>query len=860
MAAVHRTILLLDVAGSGDLSRTNLNQIAVRDALYRLVSRAFQRSGIVWEECGHEDRGDGILVILPPDVPKVLLVELLPGELLSGVEAHNNASGAAERIRLRMALHAGEVHYDEHGVVGRSVNHAFRLLEAPDLKHALAESGRPLALITSAWFFDEVVWHSRSPDRNRYYQVSVTVKETTATAWICVPGVDPQPTEVPSADVPRQLPARTSRFVGRDGELGQLMTLLDDVGWHGAVPVVAIDGTAGVGKTTLATHWAHQVRSRFPDGQLYIDLRGYDPREPVAAGQVLHGFLQALGVDPTAIPVGDDAMASLYRSLLADRRMLIVLDNARSSDQVRPLLPAAERCFVLITSRNRLHSLTVREGAYRITLNSLPVPDAMALLAGRVGRERLEAEPEAAAELVEQCTRLPLALSIIAARAGELPVVPMSGLVSELRDEWHRLDVFDLGDVDLSIRAVFSWSIGVLSDGAAWLFRLLGVHPGPDVDLFACQAVIGARARELLNELTSGHLITEYAPGRFRFHDLLRAYAAEQATPAERTDAVRGFLDYYLRAATLADIRIQPCRDGAIRPEAAGNDLPPLVTYQDGIDWFAAECPVLLGMIRLAAEEGLSGPCWRLAWTANTFLRRMGRWQERVEAHETAVTVTHRVGDELGEGVAEGQLGAALARIGRYDEALNHLDEATEIFTALQDDARLTTTHLAYARLFEATRDPTRGLAHAQRAWELVRDTDNQLAKGDALTAMGRQLAAQGEFLRALELCLQAFDEYSGVEHAEGEADVLANIGDIEQALGDPDSAVRHYQQSLIIDRMLGDRFWEASVLDRLGDAHVASGDEASAAQAWRQSALIFHDLRHPRGAGVDDKLSTLAS
>jgi tetratricopeptide (TPR) repeat protein len=862
---------VVDVAGFGDPRRTNLHQVAVRQGLYDLLTLAFEQSGIPWQECHNEDRGDGVLVLVAPDVPKQAFVESLPRELLAGLRRHNGSRGAQEQIRLRMALHAGEVHYDEHGVVGRSVNLAFRLLDAEVFKDALARSAALLGVITSAWFYEEVVWHG--PGAEAYVQVRVTVKETEATAWICLPDagvpavVAPVSPSVPSA--PHQLPAGARQFVGRVAELDRLTGLLDDAARADAVVITAIDGTAGIGKTTLAMHWAHRVKSRFPDGQLHVNLRGFDPREPLDPAQALHGFLQALGVGADAIPGDLEAKAALYRSLLAERTMLVLVDNARSSDHVRPLLPGSPTCLVLITSRQRLDGLVVREGAYRIELDALPREDAQALLAERIGGRRLTGEPRAAAELAELCVRLPLALSIVAARAEGQPDMPLAALVRELRDERNRLDSLDLGDIDLSLRAVFSWSYNELSADAARLFRLLGVHPGPDIDRYACAALTGSvtRAGALLKELTASHLIAEHTVGRFRFHDLLRAYAIElvesEDHAAERTEAAEVLLGYYLRAASRADRIIQPCRDGVVRvPDAQPqSDGPGITNYAEAIAWYAAESGVLLGLVTFALDRGFAEYAWQLAWASTTFLRRSGRWQERVSVHRTAVAATGRSGDRRAQATAKRHLAQALARQNEYDEAHDLLCAAAEVVDVSDDSTEAVATHLACARVLKARGDDGEALEHARHAWELVRETGDVLGQGDALSELGKQLSLSGnDHAEALRLCERALDHYSMLRHQEGQADVLLNLAAIELRLGRPEWAAQRARESLELDRLLGDRYWEAKALELLGDACIAAGDRIVAGQVWRESLAIFTDLRHPDADRLRSNLANLRS
>jgi len=536
--AVHRTIAVVDVAGFGDPRRTNSNQVAVRAGLYRMLTTTFATAGIPWPACDHEDRGDGVLIVVPPEIPKSLLVQHLPPALEAALRTYNASCPTGERITLRLALHAGEVHYDDHGVTGWAVNLTFRLLEAQPLKESLAESGGVLAIIASSWFYEDVIRHS--PVLDRYHQVSVRVKETETTAWICLPDHPERPPALDNwsgtheAVVPQQLPAAARQFVGRDKEITALSALLDSHA-SGTVIITAIAGTAGIGKTALATHWAHQAKDQFPDGQLHVNLRGFDPEQPMDPSQALHGFLLALGVAPSRIPADLDAIAALYRTLLAGRRMLIMLDNAHSPDHVRPLLPGTAGSLVIVTSRDRLDGLVVHEGAHRIALDLLSTQDAQALLARRVDHTRLTAEPTETAQLIELCARLPLALSIVAARAASQPALTIAHLVRDLRDERDRLDALDLGHLDLDLRAVFSRSYAFLSPSAARLFRLLGTHPGPDIDRHACAALLGdpARTPAALRELTAAHLLDEHTPGRLRFHDLLRVYAAEQAAHDE---------------------------------------------------------------------------------------------------------------------------------------------------------------------------------------------------------------------------------------------------------------------------------------------------------------------------------------
>ena len=369
----------------------------------------------------------------------------------------------------------------------------------------------------------------------------------------------------PLVPVPAQLPPAVPAFTGRSAELASLDAL---AGLDAMVPradgagpaataevaICAVSGTAGVGKTALAVHWAHRVAGRFPDGQLYVNLRGFDPGGAgLDPGQALHGFLEAFGVPPARIPEDLAAQSGLFRSLLAGKRILVLLDNARSAEQVRPLLPGSPGCLAIVTSRDKLAGLVATAGARPLALDLLTAADARDLLARRLGADRVAAEPAAIACIIAACARLPLALTIAAARAATSPTFPLAAIAAELREAASALDPFDAGESATDVRTVFSWSYRALSAPAARMFRLLGLHPGPDVAVTAAAslaAVPPGQARALLAELTRAHLLAEHAPGRYAFHDLLRAYASELASaqecPADRASAVHRLLDHYL--------------------------------------------------------------------------------------------------------------------------------------------------------------------------------------------------------------------------------------------------------------------------------------------------------------------------
>jgi DNA-binding XRE family transcriptional regulator len=430
--------------------------------------------------------------------------------------------------------------------------------------------------------------------------------------------------------VPRQLPPAIQHFTGRTEALKVLMELVGEVpAPAGTVVISAIDGSAGVGKTALAVHWAHQVAERFPGGQLHVDLRGFDPGcSPLPPSAAIRGFLDALGVPPAQIPASPEALTARYRSLLAGRRMLVLLDNARDASQVRPLLPAAPGCLVIVTSRTRLLSLVAAEGAHPLTLDLLTVAEARELLERRMGAKRFSRERGTADELIELCARLPLALNIVAARAAGEPCRSLAALAGQLRDARHRLDMLDTGDRVADVRAAFSWSCQHLAPLTARMFRLLGgVHPGPDISAPATASLAGVplgQARRALAELAAARLVAEQPAGRFSLHDLLRAYAAEQAqaheSETERRAALHRMLDHYLHTTCRAALLLAPARDpltlAVPQPGAVPEDL---ADYAQALSWLEAEHPVLLRAVATAAAAGLDTYAWQFPWGLSDF-------------------------------------------------------------------------------------------------------------------------------------------------------------------------------------------------------------------------------------------------
>jgi DNA-binding SARP family transcriptional activator/Tfp pilus assembly protein PilF len=672
---------------------------------------------------------------------------------------------------------------------------------------------------------------------------------------------DPSPEAAPPAP-PRQLPAPVAHFAGRAGELDRLTTLLEP-GRPGPRMVVisAISGTAGVGKTALAVHWAHRVAGRFPDGQLYADLRGFDPTgAPAAPEAVIRRFLGALGVPADRIPPAPGVREDLYRSMLADKQMLIVLDNAGDAGQVRPLLPGGPGCVVVVTSRCQLTGLVATEGAQPLALDLLTEADARELLARRLGEERIAAEPDAVTELTWRCARLPLALAIVAARAALDPDLPLARLAADLTG---RLDAFDTGEAASSLRPVLSWSYQMLSRPAARMFRLLSVHHGPDISLPAAASLAAVptdEARRLLGELARANLLSSHRRGRFSFHDLLRAYAAERAGAEEdeaaREAAGRRVLDHYLHAAYAADRRLAPDRepvdlgaprDGVVPEEPAD--------YDQALAWFRAEHQVLLAATALAGRAGHDAYAWQIPWSLVNFFDLEGHWHDAAAVQRTALAAAGRLGDRAGQARAHYGLSGALLQAGSPEGARAQLEHALRLCADLGDQVGQARVSLDLARVTEALGDTNTALHRAQQALSLLRAAGHRAGQGRALNSVGWYHAHLGDHEQALALCTQAVRLCRELDDRLGEAAAWDSLGYIHRRQGRYPDAIACLQRAIELTRQLGGRYHQADALTHLGDAHREAGSPREARHAWRQALDILDDLGHPDAEKVRAKI-----
>ncbi len=654
--------------------------------------------------------------------------------------------------------------------------------------------------------------------------------------------------------VPRQLPAGVAHFAGRLAELAELQAWQHEAASaDGAVKVLVIGGTAGAGKTALAVHWAHHSAGEFPDGQLYVNLRGFDPSgTPVAPGDALRWFLGAFGVTEEQIPDSVDAQSALYRSVLAGKRVLVILDNARDAAQVRPLLPGSRSCLALVTSRARLPGLAATEGARLVPLDVLTADEAHELLASRLG-ERARAEADAAQQLTEACSRLPLALSIVAARVAARPYLPLADLARELADAQGRLEALDAGDPVASVRAVFSWSCEQLTGPAARMFRLLGLHAGPDVTIAAAASLAGVdrgQAAAAVAELADAHLIAEHAPGRYAFHDLLRAYAAYLAGTTdgdvERRDAVRRVLDHYLHTASAGSGLLNPVRP-QLPLEAPGRGVmpEPLGGMGDALAWFEAERQVLIAAITQAAETGLDAHAWQLPWAVWLFFDREGYWHDQVAIQRIAIAAAGRLGDRARQAHAYRDLGCTYGRLGQLAEARELCTQALDLHREVGDRMGEARAHSEIAMLAEQQGRIAEALGHAQLSLALFRDEGFEPGLAKMLNGVGWMHALLGDYEQALEFCEQALGMYRGRGDPLNEAATWDSLGYSLLHLGRLEEAISCLRTAVGLIEVLRTGYYQTAMLVHLGDAYHAAGQLPQARQAWQEALAILEDLSH---------------
>jgi DNA-binding SARP family transcriptional activator len=789
-------------------------------------------------------------------------LELWRGEPLADVESEALALREVPRLA-ELRLQATELRIDAGlrlGRRGEAIAELGRLVTAHPLREhlhaplmlALYRDGRQaeaLAAYRAARrvLVDELGAEPGAELRELHRQVLAASRGRAGPAPRTPPRRAAPPGTAAGPVVPRELPAPVPQFAGRAAELADLTGTLQRARAQRprAVVISAIAGMAGAGKTALAVQWAHQVADQFPDGQLHVNLQGYDPGDPVAPADALAGFLRSLGVAERDIPAGTSERAARYRSLLANRRVLVVIDNARDAEQVRPLLPGTSSCATMVTSRDALAGLVARDGARRLDLGPLPPAEAAVLLEALIG-ERVSAEPEATGTLAGYCARLPLALRVAAERAVASPGIPLAEIAAELAGQQERLDLLDAaGDPLTAVRAVFSWSVRHLDDQAARAFRLLGLHPGADFTAYSVAALAGTtlrQARALVRVLARAHLIEPAGPARYSLHDLLRAYAADQAAAAdrahERRAAIGRLFDHYLAtAAVAASTLFRGDPDQPAHPGPAG-PIPPVTTPAAALAWLDAERSALVAVAAYAADHGWSGHAIGLSATIFRYVDT-GYFSYAAAVHGHACRAAARSGDRAAEAAALTMLGTADAAQGHLRQAAVHVEQALVRYRADGDRIGQARALGSLGAVDFCRGRYQRSAGRHRQALAIYQETGNQAGQARELRALGVIDLRLGRYELAAGYLRRSAGLFRAAGLRSGEAVVLANLGELELRQGDFVQAAGRLGQALELSREIGNRPCQARVLATLGIAELRQGRRQQAIGHLRQSLAL---------------------
>lgn len=664
--------------------------------------------------------------------------------------------------------------------------------------------------------------------------------------------------------VPRQLPAAISGFTGRNADLTRLNQLLASSSFTPAVVISAIGGTAGVGKTALAVTWAHSVRSHFPDGQLYVNLRGYDSGPPMTPDDALEGFLRAMDVPVDKIPPRVEQRSALFRSVLDGRRVLLILDNANHPDQVRPLLPGSSSSMAVITSRSSLTGLAVSAGATLLDLDLLPLDEAVALLRARVGPQRADANPAAIVELAHLCARLPLALRLCGQHAAARPHRPLAKLAAELRDANRRLELLSRGcDESTAIRTVFAWSYQGLSAPQARMFRLLGLHPGSDIDQYAAAALAGlpsAGARGLLDDLADAHLVEAGASDRYQMHDLLRVFARELVVPSEDPDAAEALIrlvDHYLRTVIAAARALNPNRSLPFHDPAPASDPHPAFTgYDDALNWCEREHAAIVELARAATASGRHSSAWQLTHALGGYYFLRTNWTVWIEAYQIGLAAARAAGDRLGEAHMLNALAIGFTAVRREQEAIEALDEALTLFRKSDDRLGEARTQINLGDTLLRVNRYQDAIAHCERALEIYREDGNPYLESLALGTQGEAYIALGRYNRAILIFRDVLLLCRKAKYRSGEGVTHAHLGEAYLRSGQMAEAGEHLAAAVDLCEESGDQYGTALALRHLGELHRMAGNLTAARDYWRSAMTRFEELRDPRAEELSELLA----
>ena len=677
------------------------------------------------------------------------------------------------------------------------------------------------------------------------------------------------PAKVASRDepVPHQFPAAPRSFIGREGELAALTAAVNHEAAHGQMAQIsALAGAGGIGKTWLALQWAHTYRDRFPDGQLFVDLLGFSPANaPMEPPVVIRGFLDGLGVTPDRIPPDPHAQAALYRSLVADKQMLIVLDNAADAGQVIPLLPGSPTCTVLVTSRRHLATLITRYGAHHLQLEILTHQEAHALLTKRLGPARIAAEPDAADELIRLCGRYPLALAIMTRHAHTRPRIPLDEFATELRD--LGLDALDNDDdPTASLPAVLSWSLRSLTSEQRTVFALMGIAPGADIGLPAAASLAGLPRRhtsKALGTLEEASLLVRRPGGRYAMHDLIRDYATTTADSELSDDAkeaaLQRVLSYYTRTAYAADRLLDPHRPPIrLDPPVPGTYPHPLPDDSAAMAWFEGEHANLLAAQHTAVAHAWHDTVWHLAWALHTFHLWRAHRHDRLAVWRAGLDAAEHLPDPAARIRAHRLLGDACVNLKHHEEAIEHLHEALALADHHHDLTEQALAHHVLSWAWAWQGDDRRALDHATRTLTLFRTVGRPVWEARALSHVGWLAAQLGDYDSARAHCQAALPLYRH-DDPNGRANVLDSLGYIEHHTGHHDRAIHYYEQSITLCRENGNLYQLANTLEALGRSHAGIGHSAQGRAAWQEALELYrHQGREQDAEGVQQQLDTL--